>query len=282
MLKMLNSLEQLDMDGNTAALEIWIDRSKTNLYDKATLKAAYDFEWGLGSKRVHVQQKHVGIYGQWIDTWHPFEGSKEIALILEDDVSVSPHAWKWIKAVNNKYGNRSDVLGITLQMQRVQFAIGGQKTVRAPSEDTVFMYRRMGSWGFSPHPRVWADFQDWFHEKYKDKSFHPYIGGGVVFDQWYKIFEKEGRSDSMWTIWFIYYTEKVRTNLYCVYSNLNDHLKGDNHSISVNRQEPGLHYKGKKGVSNEHLLLKTWNHSYINFPKKIAKFEFSGKMNRDV
>ena len=44
---------------------------------------------------------------------------KEIALILEDDMTVSPHAYRWLKAVHGKYGRRKDFGGVTLYSNSV-------------------------------------------------------------------------------------------------------------------------------------------------------------------
>lgn len=93
---LLTSLNKLETDGATVGLEIWIDRDKKQQVYKPTVDAANAFVFALGKKRVHVQQRHVGIYGQWIDTWRPLEGSQELALMLEDDLSVSPYAWRWV------------------------------------------------------------------------------------------------------------------------------------------------------------------------------------------
>jgi len=267
--KLLYSLQNLDMDGDVAALEIWIDKSKDQRLDYVTFNTSTSFIWNAGTTTVKVHPKHVGIYGQWIDTWTPVSGSSELALILEDDMSVSAHAWKWIKAVHRHYGNRNDILGYTLQSNGVRINRG---TSHPPKQHTVFLSRQMDSWSFIPKPSVWADFQRWFHVVVKDKSFQPYIGGNHIFDTWYNKFQKEGPADSMWTIWFIYYTNKH--NLYCVYNNLNRHV-GPSHSLAVNREEPGLHFF-EKGKNNTNELLRNWNDSYVKFPEKTARYEFNG------
>ena len=274
LLKVLNSLDKLELDGATASLEIWIDKPKDkDVVHAPTLKTARDFVWSRGQKRVHVQQRHVGIYGQWIDTWQP--RGNELSLILEDDISVSPFAWRWIKAVHNNFGNRSDILGYTLQSEGVTTAVGG-KAINAPKEAKVFMNRQMGSWGFAPHPKVWAEFQEWYHEVRKDKNFKPYVGGGVVFDSWYKNFEKKGTQDSMWTIWFIKYTNE--RDMYGINNNLVSYTGDKNTQLAVHRREAGLHFQGK-GLNNEGKLLTTWKEEYVQFGKTIPKYEFNGKMS---
>ena len=46
---------------------------------------------------MHVQSRHVGIYGQWIDTWRPPLDSNELVLLLEDDITPSRFAYRWLK-----------------------------------------------------------------------------------------------------------------------------------------------------------------------------------------
>jgi len=46
---------------------------------------------------VHVQPRHVGIYGQWIDTWRPTLDSEELVLLLEDDITPSRFMYRWLK-----------------------------------------------------------------------------------------------------------------------------------------------------------------------------------------
>ena len=76
------SLNSLELDNHSAAVEIWIDRNcKTNKVDEETVKVASQFRWRGGPTRVHVHPTHVGIYGQWINTWRPPDDSiNELAL----------------------------------------------------------------------------------------------------------------------------------------------------------------------------------------------------------
>ena len=53
--KLLRSLDTLVLDGDRAALEIWIDRDRKNAVHKRTLEVAKAFNWKRGTTRVHVQ-----------------------------------------------------------------------------------------------------------------------------------------------------------------------------------------------------------------------------------
>jgi len=163
LLKLLESLDVLELDGHSAALEIWIDRQRrTDKVDERTVKVASEFQWSRGPSHVHVHTTHVGIYGQWIDTWRPHDDSNdELALILEDDLSISKYAYRWVRAVYRAYSHRADfaaasVTGyqsVTLSDRRPQRQLSG------PKNHTVLMYKGFSSWGLAPKPLQWRRFQ---------------------------------------------------------------------------------------------------------------------------
>ncbi len=273
LLKLLSSLNNLELDGHNASLEIWIDRSKDGKVDEATVSAATQFRWSRGPSRVHVRDTHAGIYGQWIDTWRPVPGSKELALILEDDLSVSPYAYRWVRAAHNKYGGRKDIAGYTLQSEGVNVATSGSP-VKGPKDQPVFLYQLLGSWGYAPHPDRWREFQDWYHNVSKDSSFKPYVPG-LKMTAWYKTFEKKGKADSMWTMWHIYFS--ANRSLYTVYSNLKGLSDSSQWCLSVNRKEPGLHFAAK-GSENMKCLLRKWKGVFVQYPETPIMFPFNGKI----
>jgi len=99
--------------------------------------------------------------GQWIDTWRPRDNSDaELGLILEDDISVSPFAYRWLRAVNSAYRNRTDFVGSSLQSDEVRVLSESPKgPIAAAKNATVLMYKCLGTWGFAPRPLHWRRFQ---------------------------------------------------------------------------------------------------------------------------
>ena len=162
LLKLFECLDSLELDGHSAALEIWIDRQRrTDKVDERTVKVASEFQWSRGSTRVHVHTTHVGIYGQWIDTWRPHDDSNdELALILEDDLSISKYAYRWVRAVFRAYSQRADFAGASLTShQMVILSARPKGRLAGPSNHTVMMYKCFGTWGFAPKPLHWRRFQ---------------------------------------------------------------------------------------------------------------------------
>lgn len=94
-------------------------------------------------QQVYNHTKHVGIYGQWIDTWNPAPDSKEIAVILEDDLTVSKHFYLWLINVHRKYDDRTDLAGYALQGRSMKHG-GAAGNLRGPDKDVCFMYPILG------------------------------------------------------------------------------------------------------------------------------------------
>ena len=274
--KLLASLDRLETDGDEVRLEIWIDRQDVaGGVDPDTLRIARTFSWSRGATRVHVHDRHVGICAQWIDTWRPKSGGgRELALILEDDLSVSPYAYRWLRAAHRKYGSRTDVAGYTIQSEQVNRADGGGP-LRRPRRQAAFLYKLLGSWGFAPHPDSWLAFQDWYHLARRDANFRPYVDKAPLITKWYKAFELKNRHETMWTIWHVYYCDEH--DLFTVYNNIATIAGSDAVLLAANRMEAGLHFQNK-GAENTKNLLEVWSDEYIDLPDDPVRYDFNGAL----
>ena len=291
MKKCLDSIMKLDTMGDKVSVEVWLDRDKKRgLISKEAEEYAEDFvkqfrKLGSNVKAcIHKQQRNAYITGQWVDTWRPKAGTRELGLILEDDVSVAPMAYRWLKNVHRHYGNQTDtpVAGYTLQMESINFFGGKKRPMKGPKDQMVFLYPIIGTWGYAPHPESWRDFQDWYAQVRPDRStktdkIKPYVPG-IIPTSWYKNFEKKGTQESMWEMWHIKYAEVKK--VFTVYSNLNYYTKRNDVLLSNNRMEKGLHYSGGKTNEQSHKLLKSWEGSFEKLPKisDIAHFNYNGSV----
>jgi len=275
----LSHVANLDTLGDRVGVDIWIDRSKDGKVNNKTIQIAEMFKntWKRGKVTVHIQERHAYIIGQWVDTWRPQENSSEVALILEDDIDISPLSYKWLKLMDSHFRTVSDVGGYTLQMENVNYVKGRHHPVtNTRKTDNVFLYRLLGTWGYSPKPKEWRRFQDWFHEMRKNKTFKPYVPG-TVLDNWYKKFEREARADCMWEMWAVYfYNEK---NLYTVYSNLLKYTGRMETLLDTNRREAGLHFSARERVNRSGLLLTQWSSKFERFPSDLPRYNFDGTVS---
>ena len=278
----LDSMADLVIDGYSVAMDIWIDQSKSGQVDMKTVRVATSYHWRHGPVTVWIHGRHVGLYGQWINTWRPVMRNgkatdEELALFVEDDVDISPYAFRWLRHLNKVYFNRTDIACYGLQDNNALVSQGKRKFLNGPKSDTVFLYGIPGTWGMAPHPARWAEFQDWYEIQKNISNFHPYVPKAAVHTSWYKHFEKRNRQDTMWTMWFIYFLNKF--DLFAIYSNIPTYSSSPNSSLTSNRREAGMHFPDKiQDASLIPKLMVHWNESYVNFPKKPVTYGFDGKV----
>jgi hypothetical protein len=231
---------------------------------------------------VHYQTRNTGISGQWVDTWRPKENTSEIALILEDDISISPYAYKWLKTVARKYEKEPNVAGYSLQMENIKFFAGAMSPMKGPKNHQVFLYPVLGTWGFAPHPHSWREFQDWLrvmrpHRNKSTDRIKPYVDG-ILPTHWYKQFEEAETSENMWEMWHIKYCELYKK--FTVYSNLLYFTDNYKTLLSTNRMEAGLHFSSYSTHDHSYKLLKYFDSSFEKLPlyEQLAHFNYDGKL----
>lgn len=266
--RLLNSLNEADYFKHKVFLEVWIDRSKKDgSIHNATYYAASKFKFLHGEYMVHNHTKHVGIYGQWIGTWNPAPDSNEIAVILEDDLSVSRHFYRWLINVHRKYDDRMDLAGYALQGRSMKHG-GAAGNLRGTDKDVCFMYPILGTWGYSPHRKNWLRFVEWYRNVSRDQTFQPLVPG-ILPSQWWTIFQKQGKTEGMWSMWHIYYA--WNNKLWTLYPNL-----ADSRGLTISWKEAGLHYK--KGETSADPILQEWKPVYEDLPREPAKLDVNGKV----
>ena len=292
--QVLNSLQDLVLDGDKAVVEIWIDRDVNGTVDEMTYRTARGFRWRHGPVRVHVHGRHVGVYGQWINTWRPRGNDArrrplsdaarpasgpehgELVIYLEDDTDISPYGYRWLRALHGFYSHRADVSGYTLQDENAVISRGpGTNTeLPRPAHDPVFLYRIPGSWGLAPHPDRWREFQDWFHRLQAAPDFKPYVPKASMHTEWFKIFERQHRADSMWTMWFIRFCDD--NDLFTVYSNLPTYTNRTDVSLVSNRKEAGMHYTRRPQEASVPSLMRDWDSAFVSFSYSVRTFDYDG------
>ena len=81
---------------DTVTVEIWIDQFKDGHIHEQTYAVGDKFVFEKGSQTVINQTHHVGLYGQWMGLWHPTEEIKEIVVIYQYDLTVSPFFYRYL------------------------------------------------------------------------------------------------------------------------------------------------------------------------------------------
>ena len=78
---------------------------------------------GNGTVKPVIFQKNHGLRSAWFDAWYP-KPDDEYAIIIEDDLEVSPFWYTWLKKAWTHYGQREDLAGIALQVVLHKFQKG--------------------------------------------------------------------------------------------------------------------------------------------------------------
>ncbi|KAH3706384.1 uncharacterized protein LOC127858293 [Dreissena polymorpha] len=270
-LRLLESLNRADYENDNVKLEVWIDRSINGTVDQLTEQTAREFRFRHGAYDVIVHPQHVGIYGQWLSTWNPNNNSQEIAVILEDDLEVSPHFYKYLKHVHSKYDHYPEINGFALQGLSIHHGVKTwQSFVNYTDGQCVYLYPVLGTWGFSPSRKNWVRFLDWYAEARKKSDFKPDVPGNVA-TSWYNTFLEQGKNYTMWSMWHIHFAWKH--DEYTLFPNFKDH-KG----LTTNWMEPGLHYDANSSRQSNPLL-ETWEPGYENIPALPARLDINGNIS---
>jgi hypothetical protein len=243
--RLLASLRVAEYGDDRVDLDIWIDRpSKSDGADEtmAAMVSACtrDFRWTQGVRTVHRRLENAGLYEQWIYTWNVTEDSTEAAVILEDDLEVSPHFYTWLKQARQAYSSDPSVAAFTLQRgelrpRQVPGVASGK--LRVDESRPVFKYRLLGTWGFAPEKGAWLEFRAWYEEM-RRVGARPYVDN-LVTTSWYKAQEKGGTvARTMWSQWFIKFSDV--NGYFTVYSNI-----AGGSTLASNYREGGMHYSDK-------------------------------------
>ena len=233
-----SSLPQMTVD-----LQITVDIDNDGGIDPDT-KAYLDTltTWDHGFLEIKVWPKHMGLLGQWIDAWPCEEYPPELykaVIFLEDDLEVSPYYFEWFLDAHRVYGSQIPNIGaITGQRPALVAAHSASSMDQLiPIGMHAFAYKLMATWSLSPKYEVWKQFRSWFREKQPD--FVPSVEGIIPWE-WYQSFVSQGRTDRMWEMWYIKFTDEF--NYYTVYP----WVQEGKETIVANWMERGLNYQGQE------------------------------------
>lgn len=242
--RLLDSLAKANYGEDHVDLDIWIDVGKEKVVHEGVLHECRTAEWRQGTKTIHKRTVNAGLYEQWIYTWNITAETTEFAVILEDDLEVSPAFYQWLRVARAAYAQDPDVGAFTLQRstlrpRQIRGVASGPLDI--PAEHPVFKYRLLGTWGFAPQRDQWVEFRKWFTDK-KAKGEKPYVDN-LITTSWYKSQEVNGFAPTMWSQWWIKFVDEKG------YFTVTAHLP-DGSTLASNWRESGLHYSKNKPTAD--------------------------------
>merc|ERR1712176_144405 len=125
-----------------------------------------------------------------------------------------------------------DIAGISLQRQTL---VPQQPAKHIHMEP--FLFKLVGSMGFSPHPQRWKEFLEWVAAK--DLEHFDASVDGLITSEWYATQDKR----SMWTQLFIRFCDEHSPPLYTLYVNL-----PNGETLGGHWREKGEHLKEGLGL----------------------------------
>jgi Nucleotide-diphospho-sugar transferase len=227
--------------GARVDVRVTVDRRPDAPHDDDTMALLAEFDWRHGFFEVHAWPEPVGIFGQWVDAW-PCEqfpsGLYRAAVLLEDDLEVSPAYFEWFVGAHEAYA-APDLGAVTGMRAQLVAQTGVPQTVAelVPQGVQVFAYRLIATWSMSPTHDAWRRFRAWVKIARADPGYDPAVDGTHPGD-WYRAFKAAGTHESMWEIWFLRFMHDQ--NLYTLYP----WIDGGARTVVCNWRERGLHYDG--------------------------------------
>ena len=262
--RLLSSLCHLHADGDRVDLNVWID-IPAGPVDDAVLaqrhRLARDIRalgvngsFTAGAVSASVWPEHKGLHGQWLDAWHASvpgglqERTREVGVMLEDDLEVSPYAWTWLKRAHRAYGRDPRVAGFTLQRAQLCAARCPDLGGGPDGAGGGFLYPLIGTWGYAPTVRSYSRFRAWARSL---PAGYNLSVDGITPTEWYNAIAKQGApNDRIWEMNHLKYTS-THEDRYTVYVKC-----PHNTTLATNYQEDGLNYNGTGGVPSHAMMVE--------------------------
>lgn len=246
--RLLNSLKVTDYEGDNIDLLISIDKGPRQ---KEVIDFSEKFEWKHGKKVVRAFQERQGLR-QHIIQCGDVSADYKAVVVLEDDITVSPFFYSYIKQSLEFYKDDPKIAGISLYKHHINVGTVSFFEPEFIGYDTYLMQFAQ-SWGQCWTPIMWNRFKEWYEDN-KDRIFDSQeFRSDLIPDnilQW---------GSHSWLKYYMAYI--VEKDLFYVYPY---------HALSTNHSEVGQHNSVVSG---------DWQVSLVNnnFKYRFPAFENSVK-----
>ncbi|CAG8590087.1 11411_t:CDS:2 [Dentiscutata heterogama] len=235
--RLMQSLNSSIYFGDDVSLTINMDRGA----DPVTIKFCQTFKWTFGSKIVRHRVVQGGLLIAVIESYYPIDYN-EYAILLEDDVELSPFYYIWAKYSVLKYRYGIDrslsgrMFGISLYNIKInELNLAGRRPFNPALSLRGTIYPNQSpylsqvpcSWGALYFPEIWHEFRIYQNARLND------IHGLKLQD----ITVPESRSNRWKESWKRFFIELAYLRGYVMlYPNYEDFI-----SFSTNHVEKGVH-----------------------------------------
>ncbi|KAK5823335.1 hypothetical protein F5H01DRAFT_273018 [Linnemannia elongata] len=178
-IRLLRSLSHAHYLNDKVSLTLNMDAEA----DRVTIQMAGSFQWEFGEKFMRHRVRRGGLMLAVVEAWYP-QGNNEYAVLLEDDVEVSPLFYSWIKYNILKYRYSPDsqlyqnMFGVSMYSQKfVETHLAGRTPfnpedifIETPEYElrTPFLLQLPCSWGAVYFPEHWREFHEYVADRLLD------------------------------------------------------------------------------------------------------------------
>ncbi|KAG0224718.1 hypothetical protein BGW42_004937 [Actinomortierella wolfii] len=178
-IRLLRSLSQAHYLNDKIPLMLNMDAEA----DRVTIQLASNFEWEHGPKLMRHRVRRGGLMLAVVEAWYP-EGDHEYAVLLEDDVEVSPLFYSWIKYNILRYRYSPGhhlyhrMFGVSMYSQKfVETHLAGRSPfnpedifIETPEYElrSPFLLQLPCSWGAVYFPEHWREFHEYVADRLLD------------------------------------------------------------------------------------------------------------------
>ena len=197
--RLLNSLVEVDYEGDRIDLVISLDIGYLGFYDLPSLILIKKLLWSHGTLKLVLKDKHRGQLDQWIEAYSCVDTKDESpVLILEDNLQLSPFWYEYLKGVLNKSNSRQ--LQERIAGWSLEAPYPGQS---CPKDSSVMLGQIRWIRSFVPVLSKWISFLKWYKKESKDVPYGAFSKSPASrLDQrgnW------SNWESSMWVSWYWYY-----------------------------------------------------------------------------
>lgn len=194
-------------------LIISVDKSDTDI----VARFAQEYNWPHGDKRTVLHPRNLGLRNHMLSLGQHFS-QFDALVILEDDISVSPAFYTYVKACLSRYSTDGDIAGISLYSHSVCNQ-NGYPFVPAKTQYDVYFMNYAASWGQVWMKKQWEAFYQWYlsHDEEFNLNHLP-----SCINRWPK------------TSWLKYHIR------YCI--EMHKYFVYPYSSYSTSNCDPGIHY----------------------------------------
>ena len=197
--RLLNSLLEVDYEGDRIDLVISLDIGYLGFYDLPSLILIKKLLWSHGTLKRVLKDTHRGQLNQWLEAYSSVDTKDDSPIIiLEDNLQLSPFWYEYLKGVLSKSNSRQ------LDERIAGWSLEGPYPGQSYPEDSSVMLGQI-RWvrSFVPVLNKWTSFLEWYKKESRDVPRRAFLTSPAAqLDQrgnW------SNWESSVWVSWYWYY-----------------------------------------------------------------------------